>query len=94
MSTTRDLTDSEKLGAEHHSKLSGSKSDITENQIETITPNGGNLIDEDAHNHELNNKYAVKGDDSDGKVVWNWKTRIAAFCLVLLYVGKWPLVAS
>lgn len=64
------------------------KSGIHEEQIETVTTRSESDDTLAAHNQELNNKYAVKGDNSDGKVVWNWKTRIAAFCLVTLYVGE------
>ena len=62
------------------------KSDITQDHVENITPSNESE-DVDATNYEGNNKYAVKGDESDGKIVWTWKTRIAASCLVLLYVG-------
>jgi len=61
----------------------GEKNEISNEHIETTTSQGSTASDED-----INNKYAVKGDNSDGKVVWNWKTRIAASCLVLLYVSK------
>jgi len=92
MSTTKDT---EKVAAEHqenrepHSlEKTDLKSDISEDQVEHVNTNSDSGDDVDINNHNLNNKYAIKGDDSDGKVVWNWKTRIAAFSLVLLYVGK------
>jgi hypothetical protein len=31
---------------------------------------------------------AVKGDDSDGQIAWNVKSRIAACALMTVYVGK------
>lgn len=92
MSTTRDT---EKVAVEHqenrepHSlEKTDLKTDISEDQVEHVNTNSDSGDDVDFNNHNLNNKYAIKGDNSDGKVVWNWKTRIAAFSLVLLYVGK------
>lgn len=86
------------LQQEEHHEESSEKSGGLEGEgehVETITPNneheneGGDLKKLDTHQSVSgNNKYAVKGDNSDGKVVWNWKTRIAAFCLVTLYVGE------
>lgn len=34
------------------------------------------------------NREAVKGDDSDGKVDWNFKSITATCCLAGLYVGR------
>jgi hypothetical protein len=36
----------------------------------------------------LNNSRAVKGDESDGQIAWNVKSRIAACALIIIYVGK------
>lgn len=38
---------------------------------------------------DIENKRALKGDDSDGAVEWNLKTIIAALCLGALYTGEW-----
>jgi hypothetical protein len=37
---------------------------------------------------DMNNSYAVKGDDSDGKVEWNLRSAFAAIFLAALYTGK------
>jgi hypothetical protein len=37
---------------------------------------------------DMNNSYAVKGDDSDGKVEWNLRSAFAAVFLAALYTGK------
>jgi hypothetical protein len=34
----------------------------------------------------ITNSEAYKSDDSDGKIPWTWKTRIAVVCLTELYV--------
>ena len=49
---------------------------VQEKEYQTSTPNGSDL-----ENH------AVKGDDSDGKIVWTPKTLLATICLSGLYVG-------
>jgi hypothetical protein len=36
---------------------------------------------------DMNNSYAVKGDDSDGKVEWNMRSAFAAVFLAALYTG-------
>jgi len=36
---------------------------------------------------DMNNSYAVKGDDSDGKVTWNVRSMFAAVFLAALYTG-------
>jgi hypothetical protein len=36
---------------------------------------------------DMNNSYAVKGDDSDGKVEWNVRSMFAAVFLAALYTG-------
>jgi hypothetical protein len=36
---------------------------------------------------DMNNSYAVKGDDSDGKVEWNVRSAFAAVFLAALYTG-------
>lgn len=36
---------------------------------------------------DVQNKYAVKGDDSDGKVVWSTRSIFAAVFLAGLYTG-------
>ena len=61
------------------------KADIT--QVEDVSPSTAS----DEVPTALKNAYAVKGDESDGKVVWNLKTRIAAISLVMLYVGSSPI---
>ena len=61
------------------------KADIT--QVEDISPSTAS----DEVPTVRKNAYAVKGDESDGKVVWNLKTRIAAISLVMLYVGLSPI---
>jgi hypothetical protein len=40
---------------------------------------------------DMNNSYAVKGDDSDGKVEWNLRSAFAAVFLAALYTGKQAL---
>jgi hypothetical protein len=62
------------------------KADIT--QVEDVSPS---TASDEVPTDALKNAYAVKGDESDGKVVWNLKTRIAAFSLVMLYVGSSPI---
>jgi hypothetical protein len=37
---------------------------------------------------DMNNSFAVKGDDSDGKVSWNLRSMFAAVFLAALYTGK------
>jgi hypothetical protein len=37
---------------------------------------------------DMNNSYAVKGDDSDGKVEWNVRSGFAAVFLAALYTGR------
>ena len=59
------------------------KNGTSKEHIETAASNDSTDSD-----YDINNKYAVKGDNSDGKVEWNWKTRVAASCLILLYVSK------
>jgi len=44
------------------------KPDITEDQVENITP--ASESDHFDSHYEINNKYAVKGDQSDGKIIW------------------------
>ena len=63
------------------------KADITQDQVEYVSPSTAS----DELPTERKNAYAVKGDESDGKVPWTLKTRIAAFSLVLLYVGSSPI---
>jgi MFS family permease len=62
------------------------KADIT--QVEDVSPS---TASDEVPTDSKRNAYAVKGDESDGKVVWNLKTRIAAVSLVMLYVGSSPL---
>src|SRR5436305_2076901 len=40
---------------------------------------------------DLQNRYAVKGDDSDGKVVWSTRIIFAAIFLAGLYTGSYTL---
>jgi len=63
------------------------KADIT--QVEDVSPS---TASEEVPTEGKRNAYAVKGDESDGKVVWNLKTRIAAVSLVMLYVGSSPIL--
>lgn len=63
------------------------KTSVTQDHVERIAP-ASDIDETENANYEVNNKYAVKGDDSDGKINWTWKTITAALCLVLLYVGK------
>ncbi|KAF1809090.1 putative major facilitator superfamily transporter [Eremomyces bilateralis CBS 781.70] len=58
-------------------------SDEDVQQLEYVDTNGDDLASVD-----VQNKNAVKGDDSDGKVDWNWRQRIAVMCLVGLYTGS------
>lgn len=37
---------------------------------------------------DIENKAAFKGDESDGKVDWNFKNLAAGFFLCMLYTGK------
>lgn len=37
---------------------------------------------------DMNNSHAVKGDDSDGKVIWSMRSIFAAIFLAALYTGK------
>jgi hypothetical protein len=37
---------------------------------------------------DMNNSFAVKGDDSDGKVEWNLRSIFAAVFLAALYTGR------
>ncbi|KAI8935345.1 hypothetical protein NX059_007930 [Plenodomus lindquistii] len=37
---------------------------------------------------DMNNTQAVKGDDSDGKVIWSLRSILAAICLAALYTGS------
>lgn len=39
---------------------------------------------------DINNRNAFKGDDSDGKVIWNTRSIFAAIFLAGLYTGKKP----
>lgn len=52
-------------------------------QIEHVQTN-----DESEDTIDVENKRAVKGDDSDGLIDWNWKLRIAVMCLIGLYTGE------
>ena len=62
------------------------KAQITEDRLESLSPNSdSDDVDQNAYSK---NASAVKGDKSDGKIGWNWKTRTAAVSLALLYVGK------
>lgn len=40
---------------------------------------------------DMNNSSAVKGDDSDGKVIWSVRSIFAAVFLAALYTGMWSL---
>jgi hypothetical protein len=57
-------------------------------QVEDVSPS---TTSDEVPTERKRNAYAVKGDESDGKVVWNLKTRIAAISLVMLYVGSSPI---
>ncbi|KIX96769.1 uncharacterized protein Z520_07489 [Fonsecaea multimorphosa CBS 102226] len=61
----------------------GRKSDSQELELELVDTDPDTILAVD-----LQNKKAVKGDDSDGKVDWNWKQRIAVFFLIWLYTGS------
>lgn len=63
------------------------KTQVSQDHVENTSPSN-EKTELETESYENNNKYAVKGDDSDGKIAWTWKTRIAACCLVTLYVGK------
>jgi hypothetical protein len=65
---------------------SDEKSEVIQAQVEYNTPSSESS---DAVT-DARNITAVKGDESDGKVVWNFKTCVAACSLVGLYVGKYP----
>jgi hypothetical protein len=41
---------------------------------------------------DVENKAAFKGDESDGKVEWNFKSLAAATFLCMLYTGKITLI--
>lgn len=47
------------------------------------------LADVDVENH-----FAFKGDDSDGKVDWTWRKMAATTFLCMLYTGRATLVIS
>lgn len=41
---------------------------------------------------DVENKAAFKGDESDGKIEWNFKSLAAATFLCMLYTGKITLI--
>lgn len=46
------------------------------------------MIDEEDRMTDDQNKHAVKGDDSDGKIDWTVRSFIAAMTLCIFYPGK------
>ncbi len=58
------------------------KPDLDESsEIDKLTPNDDLAVD-------VHNRDAVKGDESDGRVIWTPKQIIATICLAGLYVGE------
>lgn len=84
---TRTTPDYNAVDESRTEKNVNEKTDITENQVENVSQRNEST-DAETENYLSSNKFAVKGDESDGKIVWYWKTRIAAFSLILLYVGQ------
>jgi hypothetical protein len=70
-------------GSRRNSSTVLEKLKVNADEVENATPS--NSVD--AVNY-LNNSRAVKGDDSDGQIAWNNKSRIAACSLMVVYVGK------
>ena len=70
-------------GSRRNSSTVPEKLKVNADEVENATPS--NSVD--AVNY-LNNSRAVKGDDSDGQIAWNNKSRIAACSLMAVYVGK------
>lgn len=61
--------------------------------VEHVEANSTNSTEEKLHKIpsvgvDPENREAVKGDDSDGKVDWNFKSITATCCLAGLYVGE------
>lgn len=52
------------------------------------------LAVDDGDHIDIHNEQAFKGDDSDGKVAWTFRTAFAACMLAMLYVGTLPSALS
>ncbi|KAL5317066.1 hypothetical protein ACEPPN_016120 [Leptodophora sp. 'Broadleaf-Isolate-01'] len=52
------------------------------------------MIDEEDRMTDDQNKHAVKGDDSDGKIDWTVRSFIAAMTLCIFYPGALSIIAS
>ena len=72
-------------GNERHSSTTPEKPEVDVDEVENAAPS--NSVD---HISYLNNSRAVRGDDSDGKIAWNVKSRITACSLKLVY--NWHIV--
>jgi MFS family permease len=66
-----------------HTNTTPGKPEVDVDEVENATPS--NTVDPIRY---LNNSRAVRGDDSDGRIAWNVKLRIAACSLMIFYVGK------
>jgi hypothetical protein len=69
-------------GNEFHNTTTPEKFEADVDEVENAP---SNRVD---HISYLNNSRAVRGDDSDGKIAWNVKSRIAACSLMIFYVGE------
>lgn len=64
------------------------------NYIENVATNDSAM---DLHKEQtlsgvdMKNTSAVKGDDSDGKVIWSLRSIFSAIFLAALYTGMFPL---
>jgi hypothetical protein len=67
-------------GNEFHNTTTPEKLEADVDEVENAAPS--NSVD---HISYLNNSRAVRGDDSDGKIAWNVKSRITACSLKLVY---------
>lgn len=82
MNTKIEMTN-EPSGRKANSQTPLETLEVDEEQVEHATPSKS----VDAIRY-LNNSRAFKGDDSDGHISWNVKSRIATCALMTVYVGK------
>lgn len=74
--------------------------DLEKHELERFETQGTDSPDNEKHPLEhsetlaivdISNSQAFKGDESDGKVEWNFRKLLAAFSMILLYEGWcWP----
>jgi hypothetical protein len=76
-----EANDSERNGRQ--SNTAPEKPKAVADEVENVMPD--NSVDSIKN---LKKSSAVKGDDSDGQITWTVQSRIAACCLVTIYVGK------